>query len=66
MLMSDKPKKHILLRLGVGIGSFLMWLLSFKIVRNWLWRKVEAKGKEKIIDVKAKIEEKAEKKGFLQ
>jgi len=66
MHMSDKPKKHFLLRAVVGLGSFVLWILSFKAVRTWIWNKVESKGKEKIVDVKAKIVEKSEEKGFLR
>ncbi len=44
-------------RLIVAFGSFLLWLLSFKAVRSWLWRKAEKVGKEKIVDAKAKIVE---------
>lgn len=49
--------------MAVGFGSFMLWVLSFRAVRNWLWKKVETKGKEKIIDARAKFEE---KKGFLK
>ena len=45
------------MRLIVAFGSFLLWLLSFKAVRSWLWRKAEKVGKEKIVDAKAKIVE---------
>lgn len=62
----EKQKKNILLRIALGFGSFMMWILSFKAVRNWLWNKVETKGKEKIIDAKAKIVEKDKKKTFLK
>jgi len=62
----DKPKRNILLRVGLGLGSFAMWILSFKAVRSWIWKRVEKKGSEKITDVKAKIVEKSEKKGFLK
>ncbi|MBT3230835.1 hypothetical protein HN358_03610 [Candidatus Uhrbacteria bacterium] len=62
----EKQKRSILLRIAVPIGSFAMWLLSLKVVRNWIWKKVETKGKEKIIDAKAKIVEKSEKKTFLK
>ncbi len=59
----SENKKHILLRVAVGIGSFVMWIFSFKAVRDWLWKKAESKGKEKIIDAREKFEE---KKGFLK
>jgi|GEM_PF-2061015 hypothetical protein len=59
----SEQKRHILLRMAVGFGSFMLWVLSFRAVRNWLWKKVETKGKEKIIDARAKFEE---KKGFLK
>ncbi|MFH1611264.1 MAG: hypothetical protein ABIA83_01540, partial [Patescibacteria group bacterium] len=59
-----KPKKHFLLRIAISLGSFVMWILSFKAVRTWLWNKAEEKGKEKIIDAKAKVVD--EKKGFLK
>jgi len=42
-------------RVFLALGSLIMWILSFKAVRNWLWNKVEKKGKEKIVDAKAKI-----------
>lgn len=63
----ETPKRHILLRAALGIGSFAMWLLSFKVVRNWIWKKVESKGKEKIVDVRARIDErKGDDKTFLK
>ncbi len=62
----EKPKRNILLRLVIGVGSFVMWLLSFKAVRSWIWKRVESKGREKIIDAKAKVVEKSEKKRFLK
>lgn len=42
-------------RVFLALGSLIMWILSFKVVRNWLWSKAEKKGKEKIVDAKAKI-----------
>jgi len=42
-------------RIFLALGSFILWILSFKAVRNWLWNKAETVGKEKIVDAKAKI-----------
>lgn len=39
----------------LALGSLVMWILSFKVVRKWLWNKAEKKGKEKIVEAKAKI-----------
>ncbi|MBT4856773.1 MAG: hypothetical protein HOI80_02550 [Alphaproteobacteria bacterium] len=44
-----------LLRIVLAAGSFIMWILSFQAVRSWLWNKAETKGKEKIVDAKAKV-----------
>lgn len=42
-------------RIFLALGSFILWILSFKAVHNWLWNKAETVGKEKIVDAKAKI-----------
>lgn len=53
-----KQKRHILLRALLGFASVVVWILSLKPVRNWLWGKATKKAKEKIIDAEAKMEKK--------
>jgi len=50
-----KQKRHWILRPFLAIGSFVFYILSFPFVRNWIWDRVMNKGKEKVIDAKAKI-----------
>jgi len=54
--MSKEKKRNIILRAFAGAGSLILWVLSFKIVRNAIYKKVDKKVDEKIIDVKAKLD----------
>jgi hypothetical protein len=49
------PKTNPWIRLLVGIGSVLLWILSLPFVRNFVWGKVMKKGQEKIVEAQAKI-----------
>jgi len=54
----SKKFRHPILHIILVIASGLLWILSFKPIREAIWRKVSKKAKEKIIDVEAKIEKK--------
>ncbi len=51
----SKQKRHWILRPILAIGSAVIYILSFPLIRNWLWKKAIKKGKEKIVDAEAKI-----------
>lgn len=53
-----QQSRHYIIRFFMAIGSLLLWVLSFKVVRDALYRKIDAKANEKIIDVKTKLEDK--------
>ncbi len=52
-------KTNPFIRLLVGVGSVLLWILSLPFIRNWVWGKFVKKGQEKIVEAQAKIVDKA-------
>ena len=50
-----KQKRHWILRPLFALGSFLLWLVSIKSVREYVAKRLIDKGQEKIVDAKAKI-----------
>lgn len=45
----------------LSILSGILWLLSLPKVRDWVWKKTINRGREKVIDAKAKVVEGGEK-----
>ena len=54
-----------LVRAGLALLSGLIYILSLPQVRNLVWGKAMGKGREKVIDAKAKIVKEEEKKRGL-
>jgi len=48
--------RNLITRFFAATLSFLLWILSFKIIRQMIYKKVENKVDKKIIDVKAKLD----------
>lgn len=62
-------KRHILIRGLLTLASGALYILSLPKIRDWVWNRTVGRGREKVIDAKAKLvdaDKKAgEKKGIL-
>jgi hypothetical protein len=50
-----KKKRHFFLRGLLSLASGVLYVLSLPKVRDWIWKKTVGRGKEKVIDAKAKL-----------
>ena len=55
----------VIIKVILGIGTAVFYVLSLPPVRNLIWKKAVDKGEKKIVDVKAKVA-KGEKKRLFR
>ena len=59
--MPERRKRHLLLKGFLKLVGGMISILSFPVVRNFIWKSVTGKAKEKIVDAEARVVEKEEK-----